>query len=228
MTKSFRKPGCCLASKGNSATTPRKRPYWASSQENVEQLIRVVSAFPSWERPWPESDNREPQPVPIRIEAEGLKLGMNSTQFDPTLSSPSTCECRLAAEPDYGGLDSAADIIRDAARWGLIDDLRRLLGLGSENSSQDTIRVVRDIAYEFAGAKNRDLAVDLFVHVTGIAEFGPASLREYGHKHGCTHEWFRRKAEEMRQRLDLPRLASQRDDAIRAEHRLVNRRNDES
>jgi len=153
---------------------------------------------------------------------------MNGTQFDPTLSNPSTCECRLAAKPDYRGFDSAADIIRDAARWGLIDDLRKLLGLGSENSSQDTIRVVRDIAYEFAGAKNRDLAVDLFVHVTGIAEFGPASLREYGRKHGCTHEWFRRQAEEMRQRLDLPRLASQRDDAIRAEHRLVNRRNDES
>jgi hypothetical protein len=30
----------------------------------------------------------------------------------------------------------------------------------------------------------------------------------------------------MRKRLDLPLLPSQRDEAIRAEHRLVNRRND--
>jgi hypothetical protein len=92
----------------------------------------------------------------------------------------------------------------------------------------DKLRIARDIAYEFAGAKNRDFAVDLFIHVTGIAEFGPTSLREYGCKHGCTHEWFRREAEKMRKRLDLPLLHSQRDEAIRAEHRLVNRRNDAS
>ncbi len=128
--------------------------------------------------------------------------------------------------PDFAGLDSAADIIRDAARWGLIDELRRLLGVGNQSTEADKLRIARDIAYEFAGAKDRDFAVDLFIHVTGIAEFGPASLREYGQKHGCTHEWFRRQAEEMRKRLDLPLLPSQRDEAIRAEHRLVNRRND--
>lgn len=106
-----------------------------------------------------------------------------------------------------------------------MDELRRLLGVGQGENSADKMRVARDIAYEFAGEKNRDLAVDLFIHVTGIAEFGPASLRDYGRRHGCTHEWFRRKAEAMRKRLDLPLLPSQRDEAIRAEHRLVNRRN---
>ena len=129
-------------------------------------------------------------------------------------------------EPDFSGLDSAPDILRDAAKFGLLDELRKLLGMEHGDSGADKLRIARDIAYEFAGEQNRDLAVDLFIHVTGIAEFGPASLRDYGRKHGCTHEWFRRKAEAMRKRLDLPLLPSQRDEAIRAEHRLANRRND--
>jgi len=129
-------------------------------------------------------------------------------------------------EPDCSGFDSAADIVRDAAKWGLLDDLCKLLCGDSQNSNGDKFRVARDIGYELAGAKNRDFAVDLFIHVTGIAEFGPASLREYGRKHGCTHEWFRREAEKMRKRLDLPLLPSQRPEEIRAIYRLVNRRND--
>ena len=143
----------------------------------------------------------------------------------PTAESPD-CSSSGAVEPDFSGFDTAEDILRDAAKFGLIDELRKLLGMENEGSGADKLRIARDIAYEFAGEKNRDLAVDLFIHVTGIAEFGPASLRDYGCKHGCTHEWFRRKAEEMRKRLDLPLLPSQRDEAIRAEHRLVNRRND--
>jgi hypothetical protein len=141
---------------------------------------------------------------------------------DPFLDRAPQC----AIEPDFSALDSAADILRDAAKWGLLDDLRKLL-LGDErDSDSEKLRIVRDVAYEFAGTKNRDFAVDLFIHVTGIAEFGPSSLRDYGSKHGCTHEWFRREAEKMRKRLDLPPLPSQRDESIRTKHRLVNRRND--
>ena len=146
----------------------------------------------------------------------------------PTSNSDQFSDCAPAGrvEPDFSGLDSAADILRDAAKFGLLDDLRKLLGTDNGDSEADKLRIARDIAYEFAGEKDRDFAVDVFIHVTGIAEFGPASLRDYGCKHGCTHEWFRRKAEEMRKRLDLPLLSSQRDEAIRAEHRLVNRRYD--
>jgi len=144
----------------------------------------------------------------------------------PTSNQSSDCAHLGVVEPDFSGLDSAADLLRDAAKFGLLDDLRKLLGVENRHSGADKLRIARDIAYEFAGEKDRDLAVDVFIHVTGIAEFGPASLRDYGCKHGCTHEWFRRKAEEMRKRLDLPLLPSQRDEAIRAEHRLVNRRND--
>jgi hypothetical protein len=145
-----------------------------------------------------------------------------------TFNSPEFSECVHpgVSEPDYSGFDSAADILRDAARWGLLDDLRKLLRVGSQENAEGKLRIARDIAYEFAGARNRDFAVDLFIHVTGIAEFGPTSLRDYGTKHGCTHEWFRREAEKMRKRLDLPLLPSQRNEEIRAEHRLVNRRND--
>jgi len=146
----------------------------------------------------------------------------------PTSNSDRFSDCAPVGrvEPDFSGFDSAADILRDAAKFGLLGDLRKLLGMENGDSGADKLRIARDIAYEFAGEKDRDLAVDVFIHVTGIVEFGPASLRDYGCKHGCTHEWFRRKAEEMRKRLDLPRLPSQRDEAIRAEHRLVNRRND--
>jgi len=146
----------------------------------------------------------------------------------PTSNSDQFSDCAPVGrvEPDFSGLDSAADMLRDAVKFGLLDDLRKLLGTDNGDSEADKLRIARDIAYEFAGEKNRDFAVDVFIHVTGIAEFGPASLRDYGCKHGCTHEWFRRKAEEMRKRLNLPLLPSQRDEAIRAEHRLVNRRND--
>ena len=146
-------------------------------------------------------------------------LNSNSDQFPD-------CPLPGRTEPDFSGLDSAADMLRDAAKFGFLDDLRKLLGMENVDSGVDKLRIARDIAYEFAGEMDRNLAVDVFIHVTGIAEFGPARLRDYGCKHGCTHEWFRRKAEEMRKRLDLPLLPSQRDEAIRSEHRLVNRRND--
>jgi len=107
-------------------------------------------------------------------------------------------------EADFSGFDSAEDILRDAARWGLIEDLRRLLQRESVDIESASIpRIIRDIGFEFAGAKNRDFAVDLFVHVTGIAEYGPSSLRDYARKYGCSHEWFRKEAEAMRRRLGL-------------------------
>ena len=86
------------------------------------------------------------------------------------------CALQGRAEPDFSGLDSAADMLRDAAKFGLLDDLRKLLGMENGDSGADKLRIARDIAYEFAGEKDRDFAVDVFIHVTGIAEFGPTSL----------------------------------------------------
>lgn len=106
-------------------------------------------------------------------------------------------------QPDFSGMDSAKDILRDAAKWGLIEELRELLQITVPDSDDAKGRLARDIAYEFAGHKNRELAVDLFVHATGIAEYGASSLRDYAAKHGCSHEWFRREADAMRRRLGL-------------------------
>ena len=131
----------------------------------------------------------------------------------------------LATEPDFSQFDSPEAMYLDAKKWGFDEKLRALLCEDQPEVQGDPLSIARDIAYEFAGAKNRDLAVDVFIHVTGIAEFALASLRDYGRKHGCTHEWFRREAEAMRKRLDLPRLPTQRSEKIRAEYRLVNRRN---
>jgi hypothetical protein len=132
-----------------------------------------------------------------------------------------------SVDPDFSSFDTAEDMYRDAVKWGLDDKLRALLGQDHANGRDPgaAIRLAREIAYELGGATNRDLAVDLFLHVTGLGEFGFSSLRDYGRKHGCSHEWIRREAEAMRERLDLPRLASQRSDEVRAEYRLVNRRN---
>ena len=130
-------------------------------------------------------------------------------------------------EPDFSGFDSAEDIVRDAAKWGLLGDLRELLCKGCQDTGNErAARAVRDVVFELADAKNRDFAVDLLIHVTGIAEFGPVSLRDYARKHGCTHEWFRREAEKMRIRLDLPIRSAQRPEEARAVYRLMNRRND--
>ena len=131
----------------------------------------------------------------------------------------------MATEFDFSQFDSPEAIYLDAKKWGFDEKLRELLCQDRPEGRGDKLSIARDIAYEFAGAKNRGLAVDVFIHVTGIAEFGSASLRDYGRKHGCTHEWFRREAEAMRKRLDLPLLPAQRSEKIRAKYRLVNRRN---
>ena len=131
----------------------------------------------------------------------------------------------MATEPDFSQFDSPEAMYLDAKKWGFDERLRELLSQDHTESHGEKLSIARDIAYEFAGAKNRNLAVDLFIHVTGIAEFGPTSLRDYARKHGYSHEWFRRAAEAMRKRLDLPLLPAQRSEKIRAKYRLVNRRN---
>ena len=111
--------------------------------------------------------------------------------------------------PDYSGLDSAEDIIRDAAKWGLLERLRELLHVRVDDDDDGRAQLARDIAFEFASNPNPALAVDVFINSTGIGEYGPSSLRDYAKKHGCSHEWFRRQVEEMRRRLGLPARESQ-------------------
>ena len=96
---------------------------------------------------------------------------------------------------------------------GLLDELCATLGLEARPDQRAALRVVRDLVYELAGARNRDLAVDVLIHATGIAEFDHLSLRDYARKHGLSHEGFRKQVAAMQQRLNLPRRAIQQSDA---------------
>ena len=104
---------------------------------------------------------------------------------------------------DFSQFDSIDDVILDLVQWGRLDELRaRLCGSGADEHQQAR-QVARDIAFELAGAKNRALAGDVFLHATGIAEFSSCSLRDYAAAHGCSHEWFRQQVLGMCQRLQL-------------------------
>jgi hypothetical protein len=75
------------------------------------------------------------------------------------------------------------------------------------------VRAVRDLVYELAGSHDRDLAVDVLIHATGIAEFDRLTLRDYARRHGLSHEGFRKQVLAMRQRLNLPRQPTHASDA---------------
>ena len=109
----------------------------------------------------------------------------------------------VALATRFCGTDSVADLLRDCAQMGLLDELRETLGGNGRPDHRDTMQVVRDLVYELAGAKNRDLAVDVLVHATGVAEFDHLSLRDYARKHGLSHEGFRKHVLAMQRRLNL-------------------------
>ena len=112
-----------------------------------------------------------------------------------------------AAAPDsrYLGTDNVADLLRDCARMGVIDEWRATVGGRDKRDQQAALQAVRDLVYELAGAKDRDLAVDVLVHATGVAEFDHVTLRDYARKHGISHEGFRKQVLAMQRRLNLPR-----------------------
>jgi hypothetical protein len=102
------------------------------------------------------------------------------------------------------GTDTVADLLKDCARMGLLDELRTILGLEAKPDQQAALRAVRDLVYELAGATNRDLAVDVLIHATGIAEFDRVCLRDHARRHGLSHEGFRKQVLAMQRRLGLP------------------------
>lgn len=96
---------------------------------------------------------------------------------------------------------------------GILDELRAMLGIETKPDPRAALRAVRDLVYELAGSKNRDLAVDVLIHATGIAEFDRVSLRDYARKHGLSHEGFRKQVLAMQQRLNLSPRPVQESDA---------------
>jgi hypothetical protein len=108
--------------------------------------------------------------------------------------------------------ESVLDVLRDCEQQGLVDELRQALGLGPR-PDEVSVRAVRDLVYELAGARNRDLAVDVLIHATGVAEFGVTNLRGYAARHGLTAEGFRKQVLAMQRRLGLPPRPMQQSDA---------------
>lgn len=109
-------------------------------------------------------------------------------------------------------IDRVCDIVKDCEQQGLVDELRQALGLEAR-PDQTAIRVVRDLVYELAGARNRDLAVDVLIYATGVAEFDVTSLRGYAARHGLTPEGFRQQVLAIQRRLGLPPRPMQHCDA---------------
>jgi hypothetical protein len=109
-------------------------------------------------------------------------------------------------------IDRVCDIVKDCEQQGLVDELRQALGLEAR-PDQTAIRLVRDLVYELAGARNRDLAVDVLIYATGVADFDVTSLRGYAARHGLTPEGFRQQVLAIQRRLGLPPRPIQHCDA---------------
>lgn len=127
-------------------------------------------------------------------------------RFHPQLNSRTAPAARVPAG------DSVSDMLKDCAQLGLLDELRAELGLDRRND-RASVQAVRDLVYELAGARNRDLAVDVLIYATGVAEFDLLSLRDYARKHGLSPEGFRQHVIAMQHRLGLPPRAMQHSDA---------------
>jgi hypothetical protein len=128
-------------------------------------------------------------------------------RFEPTFSLSGA---HPAARSSVG--ENVHDVLADCAEQGLIEELRHALGM--ESQGDDTsVRAVRDLVYELAGARNRDLAVDVLIYATGVAEFDVASLRGYARRHGLTAEGFRQQVLAVQRRLGLPPRPMQYADA---------------
>ncbi|MBI5770283.1 MAG: hypothetical protein HZA93_21085 [Verrucomicrobia bacterium] len=106
-----------------------------------------------------------------------------------------------------------ADALAECAEAGLLEELRAAVNHGRDCPPGDALQAVRDLVYELAGASNRDLAVDVLIYATGVAEFDLTSLREYARKHGLTPEGFRQHVLKMQRRLGLAPRPTQHADA---------------
>jgi hypothetical protein len=107
--------------------------------------------------------------------------------------------------------ESVRDVLRDCEQQGLLDELQQALGI-VPRPDEAAVRAVRDLVYELAGARDRDLAVDVLIYATGVAEFDVTSLRGYAARHGLTPEGFRKQVLAMQRRLGLlPRPMQQSD-----------------
>ena len=105
--------------------------------------------------------------------------------------------------PRFPVAESVRDVLHDCEQEGLVDELRQALGMEPRHDAT-AVRAVRVLVYELAGTRNRDLAVDVLIYATGVAEFDITSLRGFAARHGLTAEGFRKQVLAMQRRLGLP------------------------
>jgi hypothetical protein len=122
------------------------------------------------------------------------------------------CSAPVPAVARFPVVESVRDVLRDCEKQGLLEELRQALGI-VPRPDEAAVRAVRDLVYELAGARNRDLAVDVLIYATGVAEFDVTSLRGYAARHGLTAEGFRKQVLAMQRRLGLPPRPMQQSDA---------------
>lgn len=112
------------------------------------------------------------------------------------------CVPVVSTEPTL--LDSPKEIVRDIIRLGLIEPVRALIGSLPSRAEEDRLETLREVAIDLSCSRNPALAIDLLAAITGANDYASFSLREYAERHGCSHEWFRQEADQMRKRLGLP------------------------
>jgi hypothetical protein len=113
----------------------------------------------------------------------------------------------------FTGNAVVAEALAECADAGLLEELRAALNPAQDCSQGDALNAVRDLVYELAGARDRDLAVDVLIYATGVAEFDLTSLRDYAQKHGLSPEGFRQHVLKMQRRLGLQPRPMQHSDA---------------
>lgn len=113
----------------------------------------------------------------------------------------------------FTGNAVVAEALAECADAGLLEELRAALNPAQDCSQGDALHAVRDLVYELAGSRDRDLAVDVLIYATGVAEFDLTSLRDYARKHGLTPEGFRQHVLKMQRRLGLQPRPMQHSDA---------------
>ena len=113
----------------------------------------------------------------------------------------------------FTGNAFVAEALAECADAGMLEELRAAPNPAQDCLPSDAQHAMRDLVYELAGARDRDLAVDVLIYATGVAEFDLTSLRDYARKHGLTPEGFRQHVLKMQRRLGLQPRPMQHSDA---------------
>lgn len=143
--------------------------------------------------------------------SEDTAFGFDGDQYVPKV------------QPSVAATESIEDILAAIHEYGYADEIIIRLTDGKISSNQHDIEdAIRIILIELAAHKNREMAIDCLLYLTGIGELTQMSLAYYAERHGCTKEGFRKNAEALKKRIGLDRSAKQMSDEARSKYKLTN------